>query len=302
MVNGWIKYQFKEIGSPNKRLNGIVLDVRSPVEEMNGMDAAIEAVNKIVANYAAPYTLLVSGGVDSQAMLLAWKKSGHPFKAVHYSYNGENSHDYYPLNKICSDNDIQLHVKRFEAREFICGPDLIKYAKQYDCQSPQILTYIKLAELHPETVLMSGNFLCHNTASLNYTILGLARYAEVAKNFIPFFFQSTPNLTYAFQKTDAEYVAKHYGNPDNSWDAYEMKCDTFKDHGFNIIPQEGKLTGFEKIKESFDSFPISGKDKIRYASKPSRRPFDVLFRYKVGSEIGEYSEQVDILRNTINTN
>jgi len=39
-------------------------------------------IQKIIKNYPPPYTLLLSGGIDSQAMLQCWINANAPFKAI----------------------------------------------------------------------------------------------------------------------------------------------------------------------------------------------------------------------------
>ena len=55
-------------------------------------------VNTITKNHTPPYTLLCSGGVDSQAMLWSWFRAGSTFNVTTFRYvdssgNSYNAHD-----------------------------------------------------------------------------------------------------------------------------------------------------------------------------------------------------------------
>lgn len=292
MVNWW-STRWKSSPHKNEKMNGLELDLRADFEKLSPIQAALDAVDKIVKKYPPPYHLYASGGIDSQVMILAWKKSGNPFSVIHYSYNTENKHDTQTLIKFCNNQKIKFEIRFFDARKFITSSELITYAKKYDCASPQILTYIKITEKNPATVIMSGNYIDSKSNGINYTILGLDRFRQLTKrNFVPFFLMSTPNLAYAFRSP--EIFARTNNKELNS---YEIKCFCYRSQGFDIIPQSQKFTGFEQIKESFDGKPVDFQLKLKYSYKPSNRPFDFLYRYALHEIIGDYSEEVTLLCN-----
>lgn len=278
--------------------NRLILDFNS-LEQLSD-DAAESsqlAIEHITSKYKPPYLLFLSGGIDSQAMVLAWKRSKVPFSVIHYSYSGSmNDEDTTSAKNFCATHDIPLSIKTFNALEFIISPRLAIEAKRYTTISPQILSYIQLVKQHPDTCIFGGNFLEPANCSLNYTILGLDRFANKDKyNFIPFFFQSTPQLAYSFIKKYILMSKNHHSQYEN----YDIKIKTYKESGFDVIPQSSKLSGFEKIKESFDNAVITPKTKLRWYSKPSRRPFDILYRYSLFDTIGyEYSDNVRLIHDS----
>jgi hypothetical protein len=84
--------------------------VKSPIQ------AAVEAVNDVVENYPPPYNLFVSGGIDSQAMLYAWKMSKHPFNAYTFRYNQTyNIHDIQTLFLFCEQENIPYTIIDFDS-------------------------------------------------------------------------------------------------------------------------------------------------------------------------------------------
>lgn len=303
----WFNTYFDTIPSTNARLNAWYVDFdnysisldtdifQSPLAQ------AILAVKNITDQYDGPYTLLASGGIDSQAMIWAWEKSGEDYKIVHYDYCGWNYHDSEHLLKFLQKNKLEhkLTVKTFDAMSYIASPELIENAKEFDCSSPQILTYIKFAQQTPGTIIQAGNYISKSVAGLNYTLMALQRYADTRPNYVPFFFQSFPSLAYAFITTDFKYNSLAVKNMDIGYDA---KNKTYLETGFPVLRQPGKYTGFEKIKAFFDSESVSTLDKIKWQNQPSKRPFDILFRYKLYDHIGLYNDKTIIKHHSMVNN
>lgn len=299
----WFKAYRDSQPHSNGRFNPLVLDFRSN-ENLGGsaMVNAIAAVRRVVGQYPAPYTLLISGGADSQVMLWAWLQSGVPFSAVHYTY-GSNTQDTAWAIQFCAQHSIPLDVREFNVHKFINSPDLIDMAKRYDCTSPQILSYIRFVQDHPETCVMAGNFVQAQSAGINWTIYGLERFSRLDKpNFVPFFLLSTPRLAYSFYNFDVKYKYELYENG-TIRDDYTTKIRSYKSAGFPIIPQTEKLTGFEEIKVFYDSFHVPLNLRLQWADMPSKRPFDLLYRYSLYQHIGgKYSETSRLIHHeAINT-
>ena len=252
--------------------------------------AAIEAVNDIVENYPAPYNVLVSGGIDSQAMSYAWKMSNHPFNAVSFRYNQDfNWHDIKTLPQFCEQENIEYQIIDFDYLDFLEN-EYDSIARKYCCSSPQIAMHIKMAMMLPGTNVFSGNFLLARGASLSCSILGTYRFSmtEEGKNTIPYFFLHTPELAYSrnyFSYSNPRDHGSQTGDSD-----YNRLVNIYQAMGFPVIPQEKKLTGFEKFKEHYDSHRYVLMDKtnrMRYHDKPSHRPFDWLFRYPYERMFGD---------------
>ena len=56
---------------------------------------------------------------------------------------------------------------------------------------------------------------------------------------------------------------------------------TMISRNLNIIRQPEKFNGFENIKKYYDKYfnRVKPIDRLKFASKPSKRVFDLLFRY-----------------------
>ena len=257
--------------------------VKSPIQ------AAVEAVNDIVKNYPPPYNLFVSGGIDSQAMLYAWKTSNHPFNVYTFRYNQTyNIHDIKTLFLFCERESIPYTIVDFDYFKFL-EEEYDGIAKKYKCSSPQISMHIKMASMFTGTNVFSGNFLATGSAVLSHAILGIYRYSRTSegKHTIPYFFLHTPELAYSI------HCFKQYNfHQLNELErvGYLRKARVYNLVGFPVIPQEQKFTGFEKFKEHYDSHTYVKEDpnnRVKYCTKPSARPFDWLFRYPYEELFGE---------------
>jgi hypothetical protein len=246
------------------------------------IDVAIDLIrNKISSNFSPPYNLMVSGGIDSQAMLYAWHKSNTPFNAINFRYigkNGEwyNEHDFENMTTFSKSYGINITQYDLSICRFLEN-ELEIYAYRYNCTSPHICTYMKMCDLINGSIFFSGNiFSPQLRPGLDYTIYGLERYRQKSqREIVPFFFLYDADLTTSFFKyrTDKE---NYFG-----------KVDIYHQGGFPVIPQQQKYTGFEKIKEYYDQFPnlVTNRERILYSRYPSRRIFDMVFRYRLTEHV-----------------
>jgi len=251
------------------------------------LEAGLEAVDNIVKNYPSPYYLMCSGGVDSQALAYIWKESGYNYQCVSFLYtdnNGKfyNTHDIDTFHVFAKQNNIDYTTKIFNYWSFLDN-DLLTIAKQYNCASPQITAYIALANsLQTGTVIFSGNFFYPDKPPFDFDILALYRYSlqSTSPSVIPFFFAHTEDLA---------FIGRTLTQP-HFYNDYQSKCYVYKESGIPIIEQDTKLSGFELIKDYFDNVPnlISPSDRLRYASKPSKRQFDIAYRYKLRDQLGPH--------------
>lgn len=253
------------------------------------LDVAKRVITEISDLYPPPYYLMVSGGVDSQSMLWMWMNSGVDFTPVSIRYTPDdtdtstifNDHDLLQLSEFASEHKLIINYKNFNILKFLKN-DLWTYAEKYQCTSPQITTHMAMSEMITDgTIIFSGNFI---TQSLyNYTILGLERYANTAnRSVIPFFLTYDPELAASLVQ---------YEQPNNCI-KYVSKVSTLQKAGIPVIPQVSKLTGFEKIKDFYDHYPVTGVERIKYANKPSKRNFDIMFRYRLEDKI-RYVDKIE---------
>jgi len=244
------------------------------------LDAAIFTIDHIYKNYPEPYTLFLSGGIDSQAMLYAWIKSGKKFNTFSGVYNFDlNAHDLENLKIISNLWNVDINFTKFNLLNFL-NTEYNQYADLYRCASPHICGYMKMSEkVNHGTVIFSGNYV-YNNMFIDRNNFGLYKFAKISnKNMVPFFFMETEELAYSFEQNRDEL--KLYTSDKET---YPYKVRIYQSNGFPVIPQSIKFTGFEKIKEYYDlNFENPYKNKLQYyltAKQKSTRIFDLLYRNK----------------------
>lgn len=289
----WLKYKWGENYTDN--LFEYYQDKMFSIDfinlDLNNSDPLYETINlihNITKIYPEPYQLFVSGGIDSQAMLYAWKKSNIPFNAYAFVYNNHfNEHDLNTLKTFCQILDIKVNFVDVDFFKFLKS-DLINYSKSYICNSPQITFHMTFAEkINKGTKIYSGDAM----SSLDYTILGLKRFADKNdNNIVPFFFMENPRLVGAFINQikyvfkDPVYQSLFKGNP------YLTKSYVYNKSGFTILPTK-KFSGFEQYKLYFDNLKhlVPPINRLKFANFKSKRNFDLLYRYPL-FEINTYND------------
>jgi hypothetical protein len=262
------------------------VDIRHPNTMPNTtlLYNAFSAIRDIVENHPKPYYLLVSGGIDSQAMLWLWHLSGVEFTAVSFEYisdgNIMNGHDLIELDAFTTEYGIPVLRKEKDIIKFLTT-ELVNYAEYSQCTSPQICTHMAMCDTFDAgTIILSGNFAVD--FGYTYTNFGIERFAD-SKNseqltIIPFFFMYTADLAWSIRN-------EHRGRTENM---YHRKLSGYQYHKIPVKPQPDKFTGFEKIKDYCDEFykdRVTIRDRLKYANMPSKRVFDILFRYRLTDKI-----------------
>jgi asparagine synthetase B (glutamine-hydrolysing) len=294
---GWGK-ELKDQFDPTQNF---YIDATSAVYHNKSLiEVSKQAIKRICEEYPAPYTLMLSGGIDSQAMLWCWINSGVEFSVVTVKYVNDlgnilNHHDISNIEEVSQKNNVPVTYLNFDIINFLENY-LIEYAIRYQCTSPQLTAYMCMSEMiYDGTVLFSGDFLV--CGGYNYTILGLKRYADISKrNIIPFFFLHDSELTTTLHQTYK--LPKHLDSINTNSEVmkkthYNMKVNSMIELGVPLIPQKEKLSGFEEVKNIYDKRTdlVTIKDRLKFAHMPSKRLFDIIFRYKL-TEIIHYEDNI----------
>lgn len=243
---------------------------------LSPLEYAVEAYKQL----EGPITVMLSGGVDSQASAYAAKASGRKdVRFVSYVYNG--GLNYYDLRTdFYSMHDINIEYLSIDLIDFH-ETELIEWAQKYQCGSPHILSHMKLASLHRGTnIIFSGNISNSDQDRLGFNTVGLERYSDIEdRNVTGYFFNAVPNVFYGlWHKSD--YSER---------DFYTRKVKTFHAGGFPVIPQRKKLHGFEQLKTYYDGAHIPPSTVMAYKHLPSKRPYDLLFRYPINKYTQYYN-------------
>ncbi len=257
--------------------NDYILDYTNRNPVINApLDAALLTVDYITKHYPAPYTLFLSGGIDSQAMLYSWYLSKVPFNTFSGVYNFDlNSHDLENLKLFSSQFNIDINFVHFDLFNFLKN-EYSEYALNYRCGSPHICTYMKMSEMVSSgTCIFSGNFILDPRIFIDRNNWGLYKFAKKTnKPLVGFFFSETEELAYSFLPS---IKVNQIANQTSA------RIQAYQSNGFPVIPQIEKYTGFEKVKEYYDlNFPKPNYKKIEtiHLKQRSTRTFDLLYRNK----------------------
>lgn len=264
------------------------------------IDAAIFTVNHIIDNYPPPYTLCLTGGVDSQAMLYSWILSGKKFNTFSAVYNQNlNFHDLENLIQFSVNYNIPINFYNFDLINFLFN-EHEKYALTYRCGSPHMCVFMKFIEIiNQGTVIFSGQFQRHEYKHefVDKNNFSIYRYAETtSRSVVPWFFLETAEIFSSFANLNDNRIGDHLIE-------YEKKYKTYQLNGFPVLPQPQKLTGFENIKDYFDlhySHLLTPIDKIaRTSLQGSKRTFDRLFRNKYEAKFREDKYIIETVNNKL---
>ena len=288
----WIKLGWGKDCSPDSTVNSTFCVNLSKMisSEKSVLKVSSECIKKITEEYPEPYYLFASGGVDSQSMIWCWMNSGKPFTVVSFRYIHDNvvynEHDLEQLEQFSLKYNIPVQYKDFDPIEFV-ETDLYSYASKYQCTSPQICTHMKMSEeITDGTIIFSGNFSAHS--NYDYTIFGIKRYADISgRSIIPFFFLHDAELAGVINRINSQEAYSE------TYDSYLRKIANLRKAEIPVIPQADKYTGFEKIKEYYDKQKdrVTTHERIKFSNMPSKRIFDILFRYRLTDTI-KYKDKI----------
>lgn len=254
---------------------------RQQKTDIKGLDAALFTIDHIKKKYPPPYTLCLSGGLDSQAMLYSWIRSGQEFRTYSAVYNDNfNNHDLEILSSLEQIYNIKINFQNFDIINFLFD-EHINFVNTYRCGSPHMTTFMKFIEIINEgTVIFSGQPMGqllptgHRRLTIDTNNFAIYRYAlSTKRSVVPWFLLETSEIAYGL--IDPNYLGKC---------PHEEKYLKYRKNGFEVILPKNKYSGFEKIKDYFDqnySHLVKPNDKlIRKQTQNSLRTFDVLFRNK----------------------
>jgi len=257
-------------------------------------------IQKIIKNYPPPYTLLLSGGIDSQAMLQCWINANAPFKAITIKFENDlNMHDIGNVEIYAKDLNVKVEYIDFNIINFLEN-NLNDYVTRYNCASPQICAHMAWVDLIKEgTVLLSGSPPFLNRVEFTIDLLPFYTFIDINKsNCIPYFFLEDLDTCSAFLSLQKNFWKD--SNPNNEFRGqgfhfYSKKCELYTQANFKIYPQYNKFSGFEQVKELYDSRHdlTSPKERLQFNQMPSKRIFDIIYRYRNYKTINRIDKRIE---------
>lgn len=210
-----------------------------------------------------PFAILLSGGIDSQSTVLAAVKAKVPFKIFSLRFNDNlNMHDLRTGIELAACLGVNINFVDIDILKFFNSGEYAFYLEKYATSSPQMAAllwfYSKVSDNN--CLISPGNPVIKINDDFeginNYTLFAWERFAKINNiSMIGLFLWYSPEMFGSIFRIFTSYT-------------YNDKCKIYKQNGFNIIPQQSKLNGFEQVKE------------VYIAKYPhSKWPFDAFFRY-----------------------
>jgi hypothetical protein len=266
---------------------GDTIDFSTDANLVNILDAAKITIEHIIKNYPPPYHIMVSGGIDSQSMLYAWKLFGKNYIPTSVIYNDYlNEHDLVTLDTFSQEQNIPIEYLKFDLLKFY-ETEYDNICEKYKCRSPHFGAHLGMTEHLPGTCIFSGDCLSKYTANIRYNNICMYESTKY-RSVVPYFFMHSPEIAYSKSFVAKIHKRKKLDYPDMQ-QLYQEKASLMIDEGFPIVPQQAKYTGFEKVKDLYDEeyqHLITPKTRLKYAHKMSKRTYDILLRYPYEDKYG----------------
>jgi hypothetical protein len=211
--------------------------------------------------------LCLSGGLDSEAMAIAFLQEGIKFRgAIMNMQNGLNEYDIQAAKEFCKAHNVEFEEIHIPAMDILLSGAHLEIAEKYRTLSPERALFILFLEkisgqpviggeiLRREAINGDVNFCCPKDRDLSYW-----RYLQLNERAgVPYFHYYTPELTLSFM------AHTKISDPDlevTDWrgrfaDFYNHKLSVYREGGFEIADTDLRLQkwhGFEGLKMNFDS-------------------------------------------------
>jgi hypothetical protein len=248
----------------------------------------------------------LSGGSDSQCACLALQQAGVPFTAAILVFDNDfNKVDVDSAVNFCKVYNIKYITYDIDIMGFL-AKELPIFVDRYQCPSPQISTHLWFYEqliknYSPSSIVCGGHapYITENLWAFGSSRSQSAwmTFKDVNNfNIIGNYRGHSFDIAIAFMMAQ-----KNIANPMPDEDkrcpvSYANKIQGMYNLGFNVLPQEKKMTGFEEIK-------IMLKEKVRAKfifDKWYRDPYKRKYK-DYGSKFQLDPEIVDILTNSVNS-
>lgn len=225
----------------------------------------INAAKAAAAQLGTNPVLCLSGGVDSQAMIQCWTEAGLKFDVAILEFENDlNNHDVSVALEYCSKHEIKPVMLKLNVIQFLTR-ECIEVGTKYKCTSPHFITHYQmfdmLRQLGYTGICCGGTAFARNhkewgpvpsAAQANYIEYSKQTKFPVIGNFLGY----DPNLCWSIALLTPEHDVEWVINKSQVMDEvnaarYAAKLIGYCKHGFDIIPQDNKYTGFELVKDYF---------------------------------------------------
>lgn len=249
--------------------------------------------------------LCLSGGIDSQAMIQCWQEAGIKFDTAILVFNDElNSHDVDHARMFCEKNNIVPVEININVIQYLTREHFIQ-AEKYQCSSPHFSTHYKMFDILRDMgytgICCGGQAFakdrnswgpCLSAAQMNYLEYMRLNQYPVMGNFLGFDPKLCWSIAILTPENDFEWHVPTTESLDMATQQrYITKASGYIRHGFDIIPQDSKYTGFEKLKQYFATQTGDGWT----FEKRFRHPLEQRFGSAPGRHLKIPKTQLEIL-------
>jgi hypothetical protein len=226
-------------------------------------DYAIEAARECSKSLGNKIALCLSGGIDSQLTVLAFREAKIDFDVYTLEFNDNlNDFDFNHAKLFCEHHKINYVPIKFNVIDFLnrCNYEI---GQKYYSPSPHFNVHYGLFNIlkdknytgivcggvypHFYEGFLAGGLLQNQLNFINYSIV---ENIPVQGSFLSYH----PKLCWSLgllSKPVSIYINRPIGQEELdklNHDRYLDKVELFKSIGFDVIPQNTKYTGFEKVK------------------------------------------------------
>ena len=239
-----------------------------------------ESVKNAISVVGNNPVICLSGGIDSQATLDIWNRSGLPFTAITFDFgNNFNSDELKDALSYARFLNIPVEVIKLDVMRFLFY-NLQEFSQRYKMLSPQFCVHAYFIEhiksLGYTGVIMGGNGFILEESSVEFHVtsaqlLDIEKYST-ASNFpvIPSFLSFNQDLCLLLSiKTPiissvetTDHTTRNYDTLTKSLNSHNIfvpesryisKIQSYTKLGLQLKPQSTKKTGFEQLKKYYNS-------------------------------------------------
>ena len=258
------------------------------------------AVNQSIEYVGNNPAICLSGGIDSQSVLSIFDKCNVPYTAVTFDFgNNLNARELVDAQSFATLYNIPLKVIKLDIMRFLLR-DLDEFSKKYKIISPQFAVHAYFLEtiklLGYSGAVLGGNGFIVEKLSMRFglsdaQLLDIENYSKISKfNVIPSFLSADKDLCILLAMNTplvaAENKMKLIFDPVDrvlvsdsiisEADRYASKIKSYQNLNCKLKPQTIKKTGFEEIKNFYNT------------QQCNVWAFEKDFRFPLRSRIPEY--------------
>lgn len=245
------------------------------------IDEAVKAAHIISQKLKDP-VLCLSGGLDSEAMAIAFLKAKVSFRVAVMKFdNNLNDYDHKFAYEFSEKYNIPISEVTLPALEILESGKHLEFANKYQTMSPERALFLMFLDKLEGNPVLAGEILRFEKkndsiqlACPKYRDLCYWRYFQQTNRLgVPYFHYYTPQLTYSFMAhtdlSNREIIKTDWTGQHKEF--YRHKFKIYKQAGFEVVdfPERSqKWHGYEGVKIFYDSIHGSNEAYNNKFRKP----------------------------------